>query len=109
MPAFCTHDSCDWLVSFFFWRSCDDVPRKLKSLYCKVCPEHEYPTDSERFKGRLKRIHYKDKLNVQSIRVILPGGACDETGDGGGASGGCVGFFCKNFFDLFAFIVDPHQ
>ena len=95
MPTFCTHDTCDWLVGFFFWRSCDDVPGKLESLYCEFKPGHEYPTDSGCFKDSLKRIHYKRKINVQSIRFIIVVGAT-LTGEGVGVGGG-ASFLAKTF------------
>ena len=36
-------------VSFFFWRSCDDMPGKFESLYCEVSQGHEYSTDGGEF------------------------------------------------------------
>ena len=108
MLTFCTHDTCDWLVSFFFWRCCDDVPGKLESLYCEIKPGHEYPTDSGCFKDGLNRIHYKRKIKCSIHSPYSPWRRGMNRRRWRRPCRRRV-LFVKSVFDLFAFVVDPCQ
>ena len=75
------------------------MPGKFESLYCEGVPHSEYSTYGGDFKESLKRGHYENKINVQSICLIPSRG---KTGDGGGARGktgnGGVAFLVKTPF-----------